>query len=191
MSRSNLILEFWFGHPDHSDYGQPRRCWFRKDPGFDQQIRDRFLDDYDQAAQGNLQAWQTASESCLALILLLDQFPRNLFRGTPQAFTTDSQALDSARWAVYQGFDQHLLPVQRWFIYLPFEHSENRVDQQQSLMLWQQLQDDPNSASSIDYAHKHAAVIERFRRFPHRNAILNRVSTPAELGFLNQRGSSF
>lgn len=190
-SRSRDLLQFWFGHPEQPEFGKPRKVWFQKAPIFDQAIRDRFLSDYHQAAAGELSEWQAAPLSCLALILLLDQVSRNVFRGTPQAFATDDQALAVAKEAIAQHFDQSLLPVQRWFMYLPWEHSENLADQQQSLALWNQLKDDPDSASSIDYAIRHAAVIERFGRFPHRNAILGRASTPAELEFLQQPGASF
>ena len=127
----------------------------------------------------------------MALILLLDQFPRNLFRGTPRAFATDPQALAAARNAVDRGFDRHFLPVRRWFLYLPFEHAEDLQLQQQSVKLFEQLRDDAASASTIDYAIRHFEVIQRFGRFPHRNQILGRQTTPEEAEFLNQPGSSF
>jgi uncharacterized protein (DUF924 family) len=185
------ILTFWFGPRDQHEWGQPRQVWFRKDLQFDQEIRDRFLSTYQQAAAGDLDHWQRSAESCLALLLLLDQFPRNMFRGTPQAFATDIKALTVAKSAVEQRLDQELMPVQRWFVYLPFEHSEQWEDQARSLQLWQTLKDDPASASPIDYAQRHADVIQRFHRFPHRNEILGRVSTPEEQIFLQQQGSSF
>lgn len=185
------ILNFWFGHPSDPDYGKERKIWFKKDPVFDQEVKSRFLDAYHRAAIGQLDHWQTSAQGCLALILLLDQFPRNLFRGQPQAFATDDKALVVAKYAVSQGFDQQLLPVQRWFIYLPFEHSEEMADQRQALILFSSLETDPQSHSAIDYAHRHFEVIQRFGRFPHRNEILGRPSTPAEKEFLDTRGSSF
>lgn len=185
------ILTFWFGKRTDPNFGQQRSCWFVKDPKFDQEIRDRFLADYHQAAAGQLTFWEKTPDRCLALIILLDQFSRNLFRGTPQAFATDAEALRLANHAVHQGFDQTLLPVQCWFLYLPFEHSESWEDQVRSLELWNGLRDHPESARSIIYAEKHAAVIQQFGRFPHRNAILGRPSTDAELEFLSQPGSSF
>ena len=191
MSRVEDILNFWFGPPEGTEYGKSRSVWFSKRVEFDQEIRDRFLGDYEQAAAGQLNHWQHLSVSCLALILLLDQFPRNLFRQTPKAFATDPQALAVAKYAIAQKFDQQLLPVQRWFIYLPFEHSENLADQQISLELWSQLQDDPESADAITYALRHQEVIQRFGRFPHRNQILGRETTPAEAEFLQQPGSQF
>lgn len=185
------ILEFWFGHPQAADYGRFRSVWFQKDAGFDQLLRDRFFSLYEQAASGLLEPWREDAQSCLALIILLDQLPRNLFRNTPRAFATDSQALATAKYAIAQGYDQLLLPVQRWFIYLPFEHSESKEEQARSLQLWEQLRGDPESVSAIDFARRHAEVIQRFGRFPHRNQILGRSSTAKELEFLKQPGSSF
>ena len=191
MLKVTAILAFWFGSPQDSDYGKPRKVWFQKNSEFDEQIRSHFLADYELAAQGKLNHWKASSESCLALILLLDQFPRNLFRGETKAFATDTQALELAKYAVSQGFDRQLLPVQRWFIYLPFEHSENLADQEKSVELTHKLSDDPDSKSSIDYAIRHREVIKKFGRFPHRNSILRRESTPEEQEFLKQPGSSF
>ena len=185
------ILEFWFGAPQAPDYGKERSFWFTKNQEFDRQVCDRFLATYTQAATGELDSWQNSPQSCLALLLLLDQFPRNMFRGTPQSFATDAKALAVAKNAVAKGFDQNLLPVQRWFIYLPFEHSENLADQQKCVELFATLTGDPDSAMTIDYALRHKAVIERFGRFPHRNKILGRETTPQEAEFLKQPGSSF
>jgi uncharacterized protein (DUF924 family) len=185
------ILNFWFGHPSDPNYGKERKIWFKKDSAFDQEVKSRFLNAYTQAATGQLNHWQTSPEGCLALILLLDQFPRNMFRGQPQAFATDDKALAIAKHAVNRGFDQQLIAVQRWFIYLPFEHSEAIEDQRQALTLFSTLSDDPQSQAAIDFAHRHFEVIERFGRFPHRNKILGRPSTPEEKEFLKQRGSSF
>ena len=189
MTQSEEILNFWFG-TDPEDYGKPRQAWFVKKPQFDQAVRSH-LAVYQQAAAGKLDHWQDSPPSCLALILLLDQFPRNLFRRQPQAFASDPQALKFAKHAVAQGFDQQLLPVQRWFIYLPFEHSENLTDQRRCVELFSTLRNDPKSAEAIDYAERHLKVIERFGRFPHRNQILGRENTPEEAEFLKQPGSSF
>ncbi|MEB3830474.1 DUF924 family protein [Phormidium sp. CCY1219] len=191
MSRVEKILEFWFGKPEDPEYGKSRKIWFTKDAEFDETVRSHFLADYEMAAQGLLEGWKDAPESCLALILLLDQFPRNLFRATPQAFATDPQALAAAQHAIERGYDKQMLPVKRWFFYLPFEHSENLEHQHQAIALFCQLSDDPESASAIDYAERHRAIIERFGRFPHRNAILRRKSTPEEREFLQQPGSGF
>ncbi len=191
MSRAKEILDFWFCQPDKPEYGKPRQIWFNKNPRFDEEIHNRFFLDYQKAVTGHFNEWKNEPESCLALILLLDQFPRNMFRGTPDAFATDWEALSVAQQAIANGFDREMLTVQRWFIYLPFEHSENLEHQNLAVQLFQQLQDDPGSASAINYAVRHRYVIQRFGRFPHRNAILGRVSTPEEQEFLAQPGSLF
>lgn len=191
MAQVQEILNFWFGSPEQPDYGKPKSFWFNKKPECDEELRIRFLTDYQKAATGHLDDWMNAPESCLALILLLDQIPRNIFRDTPEAFATDWEALSAAQHAVGQGYDKKLLTVQRWFIYLPFEHSENLEHQRQAVKLFQQLSNDLDSTSSIDYAIRHMRVIERFGRFPHRNAILGRASTQEEKEFLKQAGSSF
>ena len=191
MSQANQILDFWFGKPDEADYGKPRKVWFTKNPEFDQEVRSRFLIDYQQAAAGHLDDWKASPLGCLALIILLDQFPRNMFRGQPQTFATDPQALTYAQHTVAQGFDKELLPIQRCFVYLPFEHSENLAHQRQAIELFSTLKDYPECASGVVYAHRHLKVIERFGRFPHRNEILGRETTPEEAEFLKQPGSSF
>jgi uncharacterized protein (DUF924 family) len=191
MSQAQEILDFWFGSPDDPSYGKPRQIWFSKKPDFDEELQSRFIKDYQKAAAGYLDEWIDLPETCLALILLLDQFPRNMFRGTPQAFATDWEALSAAHHAVAQGYDRELMPVQRWFIYCPFEHSENLDHQLKCVQLFQQLSDSPESAGAIEYAIRHLEVIERFGRFPHRNEILGRASTPEEKDFLQHPGSSF
>lgn len=191
MSRAKEILDFWFGIPDEPGYGKPKAFWFKKTHKFDEELRSRFLKDYLAGAAGHLDEWIDFPDTSLALILLLDQIPRNIFRGTPQAYATDWEALSAASRAVALRYDQKLLPVQRWFIYLPFEHSENLDHQRKAVQLFQQLSLDPDSASCIDYAIRHKSVIERFGRFPHRNAILGRASTLDEQEFLKQAGSSF
>ncbi|NES99887.1 MAG: DUF924 domain-containing protein [Sphaerospermopsis sp. SIO1G2] len=188
MSQAAPILEFWFGHLDQPGYGKPRSIWFDSEPEFDQKIRDNFLEYYQKAAAGILDDWMNTPETCLGLILLLDQFPRNMFRGTLEAFATDWEALSVAQHAIAQGFDRELLPVQRWFIYLPFEHSENLAHQRQCVKLFQQLSHDPDSTKAIESAFKHLQIISRFGRFPHRNHILGRTSTPEEKEFLEQGG---
>ena len=188
------ILDFWFGPADQleSSYDERRRVWFGKDEAVDQDIRDRFSSIYQQIVEGNCKDWQTSPEGCLALILVLDQFTRNMFRGQPQAFETDPQALKITQRALALGLDRELAPVQRLFLYLPLEHSENRDHQQQAVTLFQALADEHQEFNdTYVYALKHQAVIERFGRFPHRNEILGRPSTPEELEFLQQPGSSF
>jgi len=185
------ILDFWFDEPNSPDYGKEKKEWFTRSYQFDEEIRARFLSTYTQAASGQLDHWHENPSSCLALILLLDQFPRNLFRNTPQAFATDTQALCFAKKAVSQGFDRELLTVQRWFIYLPFEHSENIADQSKSVELFSTLADDPASQTTIEYAYRHLEIIQRFGRFPHRNSILNRPDTEEETKFLLSEKSFF
>lgn len=185
------ILTFWFGPTDAPDRGRPRKFWFRKSAAFDAEVRARFEAIYQQATAGSYAAWQDTPAGCLALAVALDQFPRNMFRGEARAFASDPQALAVAKLAVARGFDRQLLPVERWFLYLPYEHCEDLGTQAESVALFETLASDGDSASSIDYARRHQDVIARFGRFPHRNAILNRPSTPAELDFLSRPGSSF
>jgi uncharacterized protein (DUF924 family) len=188
------VLQFWFGIPNTPDahYSQRRRLWFGKHPEFDREIRDRFHSLYEQAANGELEGWRDTPQGNLALILLLDQVPRNMFRNMPRAFATDTQALIIAKQSIAQHVDRALEPIQRIFIYLPLEHSENLDDQHQSVQLFEALvADTPDLADCLDYAKRHQAIIERFGRFPHRNRILGRPSTPAEIIFLQQPGSSF
>ncbi|MGF1675287.1 MAG: DUF924 family protein [Rivularia sp. (in: cyanobacteria)] len=191
MSQANEILNFWFGNPDDADYGKSKKVWFAKEPEFDEELRRRFLTDYEKAAAGYLDEWKDSPLTCLALILLLDQFPRNIFRETPQAFATDWEALSTAHLAIAQGYDRQLLNVQRWFVYLPFVHSENIDHQRQAVKLFQKVSGDKDSASAIENAIRHRSVIERFGRFPHRNIILGRLSTPEEKEFLKEPGARF
>ena len=151
-------MTFWFGLPGEPIYGKPRACWFRKKLKFDQEVRDRFLDVYHKAVLGQLDIWYASSQSCLALILLFDQFPRNMFRGTAQAFATGSQAITAAERAITMGFDHELITVQRWFIYLPFEHSENLAHQRRSVELFSNLSENSDPTTTIDVAIRHLAM---------------------------------
>jgi len=187
MHSAQQILSFWF---EGDDQAQQRR-WFGKDEQTDARMRDEFMPDYQAAAAGQLSEWSTSASGSLALVILLDQFPRNLFRATPQAFATDAQARETARIAIARGHDQQLTPRQRMFVYLPFEHSEVLEDQLYSLTLFGSLQDAEDMTEVVRYAHRHHEVIARFGRFPHRNAIVGRPSTVEELIFLQQPGSSF
>lgn len=194
--RIETILTFWFGHPADTTYGQYRKVWFVKDPSFDREICQQFLTDYEQAAAGNLNSWQQTPQGAVALLLLLDQFPRNLFRGTPKSFATDSQAKALAAHLVDTGQDTQLIPAQRFFIYVPFEHSENLTDQNRCVALVQNLVNevpniDEGLKGGLDYAIRHRDIIKRFGRFPHRNEILGRPNTPEEAEFLKQPGSRF
>jgi uncharacterized protein (DUF924 family) len=196
-SGSPAILDFWFGPPGTAAHGLPRSCWFEKNPAFDAEVRRRFLADWEAAAAGRRDAWLDAPRDALALVILLDQFPRNMFRGEARAFASDARALRVASRMIDQGFDCGMRPVERWFIYLPFEHAESLAMQERSLALFGGLLTDADSsiagdfASAYDYARRHHAVIARFGRFPHRNAVLGRASTPEEQEFLRQPGSGF
>ena len=186
------VLAFWFGQAGEPDYGQPRAAWFRKDPVFDETIRQRFLPAVEAALAGDLNAWSADRQGMLALLILLDQFPRNLFRNTAQAFAGDPVARQLAEQTLAHGWDRQLLPVQRVFVYLPFEHSETLPDQERSLALFGALAaEQPGYDSYLDYARRHYEVIVRFGRFPHRNAVLGRPSTPEEADYLAQPGSGF
>ncbi|MDJ0618177.1 MAG: DUF924 family protein [Calothrix sp. MO_192.B10] len=191
MKAIDTILNFWFGGKDEVGYGKRRLIWFAKDPEFDRKIQTYFQADYEEAKAGQLDHWKESADGCLALIILLDQFPRNMFRGTPQAFATDSQALSIAEYGITKGFDRELLMVQRWFIYLPFQHSEDLQRQYQSVELFRRLGNHPDNQDAIDYAIRHLEIIQRFGRFPHRNDILGRATTPEEAEFLQHPGSSF
>jgi uncharacterized protein (DUF924 family) len=190
VERHEALLTFWFGHGT-AEYLRPRAVWFTKDAAFDTEVRARFLPDWERASRGELAAWADEPERCLAYIILCDQVPRNIFRGDAKAFSTDPLARDAATRAVDRGDDRTLPPVQRWFVYLPFEHSESLDDQRTAVALFEQLRDDPTSAVAIEYGRKHLEIIERFGRFPHRNAALGRPSTPEEEAFLLTPGSSF
>lgn len=190
MDGHGALLDFWFG-AGTADHLRPRRVWFMPDAAFDAEIRGRFLEDWERAERGELAGWAHARESCLALVILCDQVPRNLFRGLAKAFSTDPLARAAARVAVDRGDDQALAPVQRWFLYLPFEHSEDLQDQRRSVALFEQLRGDPDSEAAIDFARRHLDIVERFGRFPHRNRALGRTSTPEEEAFLRTPGSSF
>ena len=185
------ILDFWFGKSNSPEFGKSQKKWFEKNVDFDSEVRSRFLSQYELAVSGQLDSWQDSAQECLALIIILDQFSRNMFRGTSQAFATDSKALIAADRAVKNKFDRSLLAVQRWFLYLPFEHSENIEHQQKSVELFSQLGGDSENEMVIDYARRHLEIIERFGRFPHRNQILGRETTPEEAEFLKQPGSGF
>lgn len=186
------ILDFWFGTPGSAEYGRPRKCWFEKNPAFDEEIRRRFPGLPEEAAAGRLAAWVTQPESLLALILALDQFPRNLFRNDPRAFAGDAAALAHAQEAIGRGFDAQLPPLQRVFTYMPFEHSESPAMQDRSVALFTALAAAHEGFNSfLDYARRHREAIRRFGRFPHRNAALGRASTPEETDYLRQPGSGF
>ena len=185
------VLDFWFDVPGSPAHGESRDVWFRKNPAFDAEVRERFAATHAAAARGALAAWVDTPASLLALIIVTDQFPRNMHRDTAAAFATDAQALAAARTMVAQGWDTQLPPVMRWFAYLPYEHRETAADQDLAVRLMREVAIDARFADLPVWAERHQAVIARFGRFPHRNAILGRVSTAEEVEFLRQPGSSF
>ena len=176
------ILHFWFVETDPS-------LWFQKNEEFDTRIRERFKVTYDMAKDGLCNAWADDAEGALALCIVLDQFPRNMFRGTADMFATDEKALLCSKQAIHRGFDQVLTPEKRRFMYLPFEHSENMRDQNRAVELFEAMKDvDP---LGYQYALRHKEVIEKFGRFPHRNKALGRENTPEEEEYLKQPGAGF
>lgn len=185
------VLAFWFGEPGTPGHGRPRAEWFRKDPAFDGEIRRRFLALHASAALGERDGWRDDPGSLLALVVVLDQFSRNLYRDDPRAFSQDAAALDGAKLMVGRGWDEARLPVERQFCYLPFEHAEDLAMQDRSVALFSALEDHPETKGLTEWAEKHRAIVRRFGRFPHRNAALGRDSTPEEIAFLREPGSSF
>lgn len=171
------IIAFW------RNAGPDR--WFKKDSGFDAEIRHRFLSAHEDAATGRLPHWQSSTDGALALLLLLDQFPRNLFRDNARAFATDPLARDIADRAIAQGFEANAGEMQQFF-YLPFMHSESLADQQRAMLLYEAAGD----AGGLKWAKIHASIIRRFGRFPHRNKVLGRATTGAEQVFLDRGGFS-
>ncbi|WP_426177119.1 DUF924 family protein [Pseudomonas sp. TWRC1-2] len=172
---AEAVIEFW-------KQAGPKR-WFAKDDAFDAAFRATFHATHMQAARRELEGWLDSAHGALALLILLDQYPRNAFRGTAHMFATDPLARLYARRMVDAGLDQLIEPELRAFCYLPFEHSEDPADQQRSLVLNQQL-----DASTYHWAKEHAAIIERFGRFPHRNEVLARATTAQEREFLDKGG---
>lgn len=187
MGSAEDVLHFWFGDPA----GERRKAWFVKDPLFDEEIRSRFLPLCETAAAGSLANWAAHARGSLALIVLTDQFPRNLFRGTARAFATDRLALATAAHVIAQGWDKTMLPVERMFVYLPYEHSESLADQDRSVALFAPLNAFPETSDALEYSERHRVIVKRFGRFPHRNAALGRPGTPEEVEFLKQPGSGF
>jgi len=190
---ARAVLDFWFLPPGDAGHGRYRPEWFRKDANFDDAIRARFAAEVAVALDHPL-AGDATDTAVLARILLLDQFTRNMFRDTPRAFAGDAQALTLASRLVSAGRDKNLDPWQRWFAYLPFEHSESLLEQERSVALYTALAREQQSAEfdiALDYAIRHRDIVARFGRFPHRNAILGRTSSADETEFLTQPGSSF
>jgi uncharacterized protein (DUF924 family) len=187
------VLDFWFSQPDVVD-----KRWFKGGPAFDALILEQHGDTVRQALAGELDGWAGDAPGALALLIVLDQFTRNLYRGTPQAFAGDAQALALAQGLVASGGHRQLGLLERWFAYMPFEHAEDTAQQNEALRLFAALRDDAVGtplqdalAGAWDYACRHAEVVQTYGRFPHRNPILGRPSTAAEQAYLAQPGAGF
>jgi uncharacterized protein (DUF924 family) len=170
------ILSFW------RDAGYDR--WYKKDDVFDAEVRRRYFDLWQQASAGALSSWEASDDGALALTIVLDQFPRNMFRGKPDAFSSDAKALAVAERAIARGADERIDPLLLEFLYMPFMHSEALADQLRCVELFQ------NSPDNLKYAEEHADIIRRFGRFPHRNRMLGRATTPEEQAYLDGGGFS-
>lgn len=193
------VLRFWLGaHPlDAAAMQRVQGQWFQKDEAFDAALHTRFGATVEAARAGRLDAWARDAEGWLALLIVLDQFPRNIFRGTPESFASDARARALALAGIACGQDQAVPPMARIFCYLPLEHAEDVALQERAVALVQALRDDPQAEpraffdNTLDFARRHRDVIARFGRFPHRNGILGRASTAEELDYLAQPGAGF
>jgi uncharacterized protein (DUF924 family) len=190
--RAQALLDAWFGPPEDPGRQQQREIWFKSTEEFDAALRREFLADYEAAAVGALRSWEDSPEGALAVVLVLDQVPRNIFRATPRAYATDAAARAAADRALEKGFDQMVPLVWRRFFYMPYHHSESIEDQRRSLALFEALPRSPGQGggSLRRYGRRYVEVIELFGRFPHRNEILGRESTAAEKAFLAERDKS-
>jgi uncharacterized protein (DUF924 family) len=200
MSREEEILDFWFEGVDEAGVSGPPSClarWFGGNATLDSTIRERFGADLESALAGEFDDWAESPRSTVALVILLDQFTRNVFRGEARAFSGDSRALELSRAAVENGVDDKLLPIERYFLYLPFEHAEDPILQERSVRLYGSLaREIPKDAralfkGAVEWAIRHQIVIERFGRFPGRNAALGRTSTAEESAFLEEAPAGF
>lgn len=198
-TEAESVLTFWFGAgtDDTATAQTQRKLWWSKDAAVDAGMHMRFATLVNAAAAGGHDDWAETPRGRLALVLLFDQFPRNIYRDTPQAFAHDARALELALAGIAAGADQALRPIERVFCYLPLEHAESMAMQDRSVALFTALaagvaeSDRETFSGYVDYARRHREVIARFGRFPHRNRILGRISTPEETAFLKQPGSSF
>jgi uncharacterized protein (DUF924 family) len=190
-ARAESVLHFWFAAEPGSEESVLQSRWFFPTPEFDSLCATRFLASYEDAAHGRLDDWKNEPRSCLALVLLFDQFPRNMFRGTARAFATDARARELTRHAVVSSFDRELSPIMQMFLYLPLEHSENLDDQSESVRLNSALvaenPGNPVYTEVMEHAVQHREVIRRFGRFPGRNEALGRQSTQEEIDFLKDQ----
>ena len=180
LARIEEVLEFWFDDLSPGD-------WFGGDEAVDSHIRERFQELHEALREQVPEIWRSSARGCLAAVIVLDQFPRNMYRDTSRAFAADGAALSLAKEALMRGFDRELSIDERKFLYLPFEHSENPAEQARSIELFGTLENELD----LYYARRHKEIIDRFGRFPHRNAVLGRISSPEEIEFIKEPGSSF
>jgi uncharacterized protein (DUF924 family) len=193
------ILDFWFGELDEHGCASPnqRKLWWQKSAEFDRTIRDLFLNDYEAVVAGDRDRWRSTPRGALATIILLDQFSRNMFRNTPEMFDADPLAREVCCEGLDDGFDEELGFDECVFFYMPLEHSENLEDHERCRHVFTELRDNApeflvgDAEHYLDYVRQHRVIIDRFGRYPHRNAILGRASTEEELKFLKEPGSSF
>lgn len=193
------VLDFWFGELNEHGCSSPehRKRWWTKSDAFDEAVKAHFLDDYEAIVGGDREAWRNTARGALAYIIVLDQFSRNMFRGTPTMFAGDELAREAASEGLDAGFDAELAFDERVFFYLPLEHSEVMNDHRRCLELFKGLVDcapgplEGDAKYYLDFAERHKAIVERFGRYPHRNEILGRATTPDEAEFLEKPGSSF
>ncbi|MGH7327971.1 MAG: DUF924 family protein [Polyangiaceae bacterium] len=201
MSEPHEILDYWFGALDEpislEAFRKRTKFWFFKNEETDAHIAKRFGGDVEQAAQGTLDAWASSPRGRLALVILLDQFPRNIYRGSPRAFASDARARHWVVDAIATGMDARLAPRERFVFYLPLMHTEDLETQKRCAAMYARLRDDappellPEFESAHKFALRHLEIIERFGRFPHRNAVVGRTSTDSEIAFLQEPNSSF
>ncbi|HEY1934070.1 MAG TPA: DUF924 family protein [Acetobacteraceae bacterium] len=189
--RAGMLLDFWFAPDGAPEHDRLRDIWFHATPEFDAALAEDFRADYERAVSGVYEPWRNAPQTCLALTLLLDQLPRNVFRNMPQSYATDAAALEIAHEAVARGYDHAVVPVRRCFFYLPFQHSESLADQETAERLYAALPEHHDRTTFVEAARQHHAIIARFGRFPHRNGILARATTAEEQEFLKQPGTAF
>lgn len=199
VSSEQAVLEFWFGPLDADGRASPERRarWWQKSEAFDSEIRERFGVLHSEIVAGEHTAWAERPSGAIALVIVLDQLSRNMFRGGPGMYATDEEARTIADRAIERGFDQELAAAERTFLYMPFMHCESLEAQERCIALFASMVEASDgvvakgAAGSLDFARRHRDIVARFGRFPHRNAILGRESTPEELEFLQGPGSSF
>lgn len=204
MTSIESILQFWFHTLTETQAidkkSPPAKLWFNGGKAFDDEIREKFLDTYHEARVGGFKDWESTAQGRLALVIIFDQFSRNMFRGTPQAFETDALALELTQRSIKDGKDKELMCVERVFLYMPFMHAEDLKVQDEGIRAFEGLVEDSKAKSPLNtsyfeynlkYSRQHRDIIAKFGRFPHRNITLSRLSTAEEKSFLNKPGSSF